>query len=132
MFLCNYFKKKIKVSIKKPEKISLHCLSNKCFNCLNDYFNNNLQQSYNQLFLEHKDTLDMGRPNAIVTSPNITINDEDMINKQEQALNKLENDENEIRKRFALMQMDDYIFILGGYIVDKKTREKKIPLHDYL
>lgn len=74
----------------------------------------------------------MGRPNAVVTSPNITLNDEKMINIQDETLRKLENDENEIRKRFALMQMDDYVFILGGYILERKTGEKKIPKCDYL
>jgi len=74
----------------------------------------------------------MGRPNAVVTSPNITITDEQMMSMQDEALRKLQNDKNEIRKRFALMQMNDIVFILGGYIVDSKTREKKAPKNDYL
>jgi hypothetical protein len=74
----------------------------------------------------------MGRPNAVVTSPNITINDEQMMNMQDEALRKLQNDKNEIRKRFALMQMNDIVFILGGYIVDSKTGQKKVPKNDYL
>ncbi len=110
----------------------MHCLSNKYDRCLNEYFEYNLPQSFNQIFLEHKDTLEMGRPSAVVTSPNITINDKQMSNMQEEALRDLEKQRNEIRKRFALIQMNDRVFILGGYVVDRKTGEKKAPKCDYL
>ena len=83
------------------------------------------------MFLEQKDTLDMGRPNAVVTSPNITLNDEQMANIQEEALKQLEKQRGEIRKRFALLQMDDCVFILGGYVVERKTISKQPPIHDY-
>jgi hypothetical protein len=73
----------------------------------------------------------MGRPNAVVTSPNITISDEQMSNMQDEALRKLQKQKNEIRKRFALIQMDDCVFILGGYVVDRKTGEKQAPKYDY-
>lgn len=83
------------------------------------------------MFLDQIDTLDMGRPNAVVTSPNITLNDEQMANIQEEALKQLANQRDEIRKRFALLQMDDCVFILGGYVVDRKTISKQPPMHDY-
>ncbi|CAF3421338.1 unnamed protein product [Rotaria sp. Silwood1] len=118
--------------IKKPNLKVIHCLSNKCDNCLNEYFEKNLQLSYNQRFQNHKDTLEMGRPNAVVTSPNITINDDQMMHMQDDAIKKLKNEKKEIRKRYALMQMNDSVFILGGYIVDAKTGQKKAPENDYL
>ncbi|CAF4426913.1 unnamed protein product, partial [Adineta steineri] len=43
---------------------------------------------------------------------------------QDEAIGKLQEDKKEIRKRYALMQMDDGVFILGGYIVDNETGEK--------
>jgi hypothetical protein len=74
----------------------------------------------------------MGRPNAVVTSPNITINDNQMMHMQDEAIKKLDDEKKEIRKRYALMQMNDSVFILGGYIVDSKTGQKKVPNNDYL
>ena len=115
-----------------PNSKPIHCRSNKCDRCLNEYFDKNLQQSYKQLFRNHQDTLEMGRPNAVVTSPNIIINDDQMIRMQNEALKKLENEKLEIRKRYALMQMNDSVFILGGYVVDAKTREKRAPKNDYM
>ena len=109
----------------------MHCLSNKCDRCLNEYFEYNLPQSFKQIFLEHKDTLEMGRPSAIVTSPNITIDDKQMSDMQDKALRDLEEQKNEIRKRFALIQMNDCVFLLGRYVVDRKTRDKKAPKYDY-
>ncbi|CAF1020068.1 unnamed protein product [Rotaria sordida] len=118
--------------IKKPNLKVIHCLSNKCDNCLNEYFEKTLQLTYNQRFQNHKDTLEVGRPNAVVTSPNITINDDRMMHMQDDAIKKLQNDKKEIRKRYALMQMNDSVFILGGYIVDIETGQKKIPKYDYI
>ena len=74
----------------------------------------------------------MGRPNAVVTSPNIAINDKQMAAMQDEALRQLEKQGKEFRKRFALMQMDEAVFILGGYVLDRKTGEKKAPKCDYL
>lgn len=74
----------------------------------------------------------MGRPTAVVTSPNITIDDDQMMNMQNDALRKLQDDKNEIRKKFGIMHMDDRAYILGGYVVDKKTGEKKPPKYDFL
>ncbi|CAF0988230.1 unnamed protein product [Rotaria sp. Silwood1] len=131
----NYFQQLLdhkQAYIKKPNLKVIHCLSNKCDNCLNEYFEKNLQLSYNQRFQNHKDTLEMGRPNAVVTSPNITINDDQMMHMQDDAIKKLKNEKKEIRKRYALMQMNDSVFILGGYIVDAKTGQKKAPENDYL
>jgi hypothetical protein len=73
----------------------------------------------------------MGRPNAIVSSPNLTINDEQMKNMQDEVLKKFEENK-EYRKRYGFMQMNNGIYILGGYVVDAKTRQIKIPKHDYL
>jgi len=99
---------------------------------LKDYFANNLRQSYRQIFLEQQEILEMGRPTAVVTSPSITIDDEQMMHMQNDALSQLENDKNEIRKKFGIMHMDDRVYILGGYVVDKVTREKKVPSYDFL
>lgn len=107
------------------------CQSRKCAECLDEYFHECLQQTFYQIFLEQKDTLDMGRPNAVVTSPNITLNDEQMNAMQEEALKQLEYQRGEFRKRFALLQMDDRVFILGGYIVERKTIRKQPPMYDY-
>lgn len=74
----------------------------------------------------------MGRPTAVVTSPNITIDDEQMMHMQNDALRKLQDDRDEIRKKFGIMHMDDRVYILGGYVVDKTTREKKTPKYDFL
>lgn len=84
------------------------------------------------MFRNHNDTLTMGRPNAIVTSPNITIHDDEMVKIQDDALQKLEHEKHEIRKRYALMQMNDGVFILGGFILDLETSERLAPKHDYL
>lgn len=118
--------------MKKPDSKPIHCLSNKCANCLSEYFEKSLQQGYTQLLHNQKETLEMGRPTAVVSSPNITISDAQMMIMQDEAIRKLQEDKKEIRKRYALMQMDDKVFILGGYIVDSETGEKKAPNHDYL
>ena len=102
-----------------------------CDRCLNEYFEECLQQTFYQMFIEQKDTLEMGRPNAVVTSPNINLNDEQMSRMQEEALKQLENQRGELRKRFAILQMDDRVFILGGYIVERKTISKQPPMYDY-
>ncbi|CAF3416247.1 unnamed protein product [Rotaria socialis] len=118
--------------VKIPTSKIIHCLSNKCDNCLSEYFDKALQLSYIQRFQNQKETLEMGRPNAVVTSPNITINDNQMMHMQEKAIKQLHDEKKEIRKRYALMQMNDSVFILGGYIVDSKTGEKRVPNNDYL
>jgi hypothetical protein len=118
--------------VKTPDSKGIHCLSNKCDNCLNEYFEKSLQQGYDQIFQDQKDTLEMGRPNAVVTSPNITINDNQMMNMQDEAIRKLQEEKKEIRKRYALMQMNESVYILGGYIVDAKTGQKRPPKRDYL
>lgn len=118
--------------IRSPQRKAKFCLSTKCDYCLNDYFENNLRQSYNQIFLEQKETLEMGRPNAVVTSPSISIDDEQMMKMQEEALRRLQEDQKELRKKFGIMQMNDGLFILGGYLVEMKTGEKKTPKYDYL
>jgi hypothetical protein len=74
----------------------------------------------------------MGKPNAIVTSPVITIDDEEMKIMQDEAIRRIREDENEIRKRYGLMQMNASVYILGGYVVDIKTGQKKTPKNDYL
>ena len=84
------------------------------------------------MFRSHKDTLTMGRPNAVVTSPNITIHDDDMARIQDEALSKVEEEKHEIRKRYALMQMNDGVFIFGGFVIDPRTMERLAPKHDYL
>lgn len=106
----------------------MYCLSNKCDDCLIEYFNKSLQRSHRQLFHDHKDTLETGRPIAVVSSPTITISEEQMTRMQEEAIEKLQ----EIRKRYAIMQMDNKVFLIGGYLIDRKTGEKTIPKHDYL
>jgi hypothetical protein len=111
---------RIQASIAKPGFKPMHCLSSKCDRYLNEFFENNLPQSFNQIFLEQQDTLEMGRPNMVVTSPNIIIRDEQMSHMQDEALKRLQKQRNEIRKRFALMQMNDCVFILGGYVVERK------------
>ncbi|CAF0998050.1 unnamed protein product [Adineta steineri] len=117
--------------VKKPDSKPLHCLSNKCDTCLSEYFDKRLQGSYKQIFHEQKDTLEMARPTAIVSSPSITLTDNQMMVMQDEAIGKLQEDKKEIRKRYALMQMDDGVFILGGYIVDNETGEKRAPKRDY-
>jgi hypothetical protein len=42
----------------------------------------------------------MGRTNAVVTSLNMTITDEQMMTMQDEAMRKIQQDRNEIRKRF--------------------------------
>jgi hypothetical protein len=74
----------------------------------------------------------MGRPNAVVTSPNLTIVDEQMLSMQNVALSQLQNEKHEFRKRFALMQMNDGVFILGGYVVEPRTQTRALPANDYL
>jgi hypothetical protein len=111
---------RIQASIAKPGFKSMHCLLNKCDRYLNEFFENNLPQNFNQIFLEQQDTLEMGRPNMVVTSPNIIIRDEQMSHMQDEALKRLQKQRNEIRKRFALMQMNNCVFILGGYVVERK------------
>lgn len=74
----------------------------------------------------------MGRPNAVVTSPNINLHDDEMAQIQDEALNKLGEERKEIRKRYALMQMNDGVFIFGGFVVDPETRERLAPKYDYL
>lgn len=118
--------------IKRPDSKIIHCLSNKCDDCLIEYFDNKLQLSYNQRFHNQKDTLEMGRPNAVVTSPNISINDDQMLRMQNEAMEKIQNEKKEIRKRYALMQMNDSVFVLGGYVVDNETGQKRAPKYDYL
>ena len=112
----------------KPDLKPTECLSNKCDGCLDEYFNKALRRSHYQIFHSHKDTLEMGRPTAVVSAPSVTISDEEMSAMQDEAIEKL----NEIRKRYALMQMNDKVFILGGYAIDSKTGRKIIPKHDYL
>ena len=99
---------------------------------MNEYFEESLQQSYHQLFHNQKDTLEMGRPNAIVTSPNITIDDEQMKMMQDEAIEKLQEEKNEFRKRYALMQTNESVFIIGGYVVHPTTGEKRPPKADFV
>ena len=74
----------------------------------------------------------MGRPNAVVTAPNITINDDQMMAMQDEAIRKLQDETKQIRKRFALLQMNESVFILGGYTVHLRTGEKVPTKNDYL
>lgn len=51
---------------------------------------------------------------------------------QEEAINKLKESKEEIRKRYAMMQMNDSVWILGGYVVDPQTGKRIAPKYDYL
>ena len=64
----------------------------------------------NKNFLDPNDTLEMGRPNAVVISPNMTITDEQMMTMQDEAMRQIQQDRNEIQKRFALMQKNDCFY----------------------
>jgi hypothetical protein len=56
-----------------------------------------------------------------------------MLNIQNEPLRKLR-DEKKMRleKRFALMQMNVCVFMLGGYAIDRKTEVKRAPRYGYL
>lgn len=110
----------------------LHCLSNKCDHCLSDYLAKSLERNPYQQFHEQRDSLETGRPTAIVSSPTITISDEQMKTMQDEALEKLQETQKDAHKRFALMQTDDGVFILGGYVVDANTGEKRAAKNEYL
>ncbi|CAF0874613.1 unnamed protein product [Didymodactylos carnosus] len=118
------------IYIKLPNYKYWTCNSDKCNSCLTDYFETALHRGYSQINQTSKETIKIGKPNAIIVNPNVTITDEQMRMMQDEALNKFR-DKNEIRKRMALLQTNEGVYIIGGYNINPETSTREIPKNDY-
>jgi hypothetical protein len=65
--------------------------------------------------------MEPGKPSLVIHSPTLTINENDIVILTNQVLKELA--KIELRKRFAIVHTEKYIYVIGGMLNDDQKRE---------
>ncbi|CAF1229586.1 unnamed protein product [Rotaria sordida] len=113
------------------EKIlsNIKCKSKFIVKCYAEYNINGLRQGFGLLKDIRYEKLEPGKPSLLIHSATLAKNGTDTSISTNYALKELAIIE--LRKRFAIVHTEKYIYIIGGYIFDHQIPERKQASRDY-
>ncbi|CAF0914709.1 unnamed protein product [Adineta steineri] len=94
-----------------------------------EYNLNSLRRGFGQLNDIQYETVKLGKPSLVIHSSTLEKNENDIVTFTNYVLNELA--KTELRKRFAIVHTEKYIYIVGGYIYDPQIPIRRKALHDY-
>ena len=77
-----------------------------------EYNVNSLRRGFGQLKDIRYETMELGRPSLVIHSPTLEKNENDIVIFTNHVLKELA--KTELRKRFAIVHTEKYIYVIGG------------------